>query len=130
MTRCDANGHTYIQPVVIGPDGLILDARQDPVADHRGQLVRAIPGENKELISAVTYDNIGWPDSRPYSLGNLPEHDIPARVPKTIIDLLEIIHVDHHYGDGLPEAFSARHFTFRQHVHAVPVPEFGQRVNQ
>ena len=125
--------------------GALRDADRDgdPAGEVEVDLVQALPEpgrerdhvglvarrhDHRELLAADPADDVGGADGRPQVVGEVREHLVADRVPVDVVDLLEVVDVDHHHGDVLVRARGVRELAAEPLVEVAVVVEAGERV--
>ena len=73
----------------------------DPFGDCTGGRVVHRGQDERELLATVTGGEVVVPQARAQDVGERPERLIPGGVPVPIVEVLEVVQVEHQHGDGL-----------------------------
>jgi hypothetical protein len=73
-------------------------AGQQAIRDHLG-----VPGldrrqDQRELVPAESRRQVPGPDAVPHGFGDLAQDRVPGGMPLLVVDLLEVVQIDHHHG--------------------------------
>ncbi len=86
------------------------DFRLDPLGDHQGASGGRFGKNDRELLSPVPGDDIRGPGALPEEFPDLPEREVAGRMSEAVVELLEIVHVDHQERQGVPVPAGAVQF--------------------
>src|SRR5438874_1491285 len=79
--------------------GAVQRPAADPLADPAGEVLRAFePGfreQDDELLPAVARNDVDLPDLLADAVGNLDEYGVADLMPVLVVDLLEMVEVEH-----------------------------------
>ena len=84
--------------------------------------------QHDELVAAVARGDVvvlGVGDER---VGDLAQHRVTGLVPVGVVDLLEVVDVEHEQADRRGQALRPRHLSLERLVEQPPVGEAGERV--
>src|SRR5512141_2736488 len=71
------------------------DFRLDPLGDHKRSPGGRFRKNDSELLSPVPRNDIRGTSALPEEFPDLPKRKITSRVPEAVVELLEVVHVDH-----------------------------------
>ena len=84
--------------------------------------------EGRQLLAAEPGAEIGFTQAEPQAIGSTPQRRVAGRMAVAVIDLLEVIQIDHDHGAG--QAVPARQRQFSGHAgkEAATIGQPGQRI--
>ncbi len=83
-----------------------------------------------ELLAAVARDHVTGPQGARAYLGQRLDHQVAGRVAEAVVDLLEVVDIDHQHGELVAAAPGPRLFLAREFEERAAVEHAGQRVDQ
>ena len=108
--------------------------RGDLGADALGQRPRALLGrlveDDAELLAAVARADVGFARARDQDLRQLGQHRVALQVAVRVVDLLEVVEVDHQERDALVVAPRPVHLLQEALRQGAPVGQLGQLVGE
>ena len=82
----------------------------DPLGDHQGPARGRLGKDDCELLSPVPREDVGGAGAFPQQASDIPKREISGRMAEPVIELLEIVHVDHEEGQCMPVPAGALEF--------------------
>ena len=89
-----------------------------------------IPDDDDELVAAVAAHDVVGPHVLPAGLGYLGEYLVARDVPVRVVDLLEVVHVEHQGDERLAEPLGAREGGLGGLHEMAPVVQAGDAVDR
>ena len=74
----------------------LVEALGEPGCERDRLLLAAVGHDHRELLAADPADDVGHADRRAQVVGELRQHVVADGVPEDVVDLLEVVDVDHH----------------------------------
>ena len=81
-----------------------------------------------ELVAAVAERQVGLAQRDAHAVGERLEHVVARGVAVRVVDLLELVHVDHHERQRLAVPLGQRDLALQELLHRPAVVQAGQRV--
>ena len=105
-----------------------VEALREPPRKRDRALDAAVGHDHRELLAADPADDVAGADGRAEVVGQLGQHLVADRVPEDVVDLLEVVDVDHHDRDVRVLGGGERQLAPKALVEVAVVVEAGQRV--
>src|SRR5262245_7326487 len=124
----DSRGDRHGQPRAGDGEGRALYGCTKAFGLPERVLSRASRERHEELLPPITADTVVIAKLRPQASGDLPEHNVPHKMPVGVVDELEVVNVGQDHPDRRVLAVGARRFLHQELVNRPPVPEVGELV--
>ena len=105
-----------------------IEALGEPGRERDRTLLTAARDDHGELLTADPADDIARADARAEVVGEIRQHVVADRVPEDVVDLLEVVDVDHHDCDVRVLCRGQRQLAAEALVEIAVVVEAGERV--
>ena len=105
-----------------------VEALGEPGRERDRALLAAARDDHGELLAADPADDVGRADARAEVIGELRQHVVADGVAEDVVDLLEVVDVDHHHRDVRVLGRGQRQLPAEPLVEVAVVVEAGQRV--
>ena len=112
-------------------DGLGLERREllaDPFRERRRAVDVSRGKDHRELFTAHSADDVAHTNGRSEDVGDLLEEVVADPVSVDVVDLLEVVEIEHHHGDRLACSRRAQELLSETVVEGTVVVEAGQSV--
>jgi len=83
-----------------------------------------------EFVAAVAEGEIGLSQCDADAVGKRLEHMIAGGMAVGVVDLFEVIEVDHHQGQGIVVPFAEGDFALKQLLHRPAIEQAGEGIGQ
>ena len=108
----------------------VADRRTEPLGDDRAAVRVGLRQQHHELLAALPERHVDLAQPDPQPPGELAQHGVPGRVPVRVVDLLEVVQVEHQHGEHPAEPAGPLHLAAQRFAQVAVVPQPGERVGQ
>ena len=108
----------------------VAHRRAEPFGDDRPAVRVGLRQQHHELLPALPERHVHLAQPDPDPPGELAQHRVPRRVPVRVVDLLEVVEVEHQDGQHPAEPAGPLHLPAQRLPQVTVVPQAGQRVGE
>ncbi|MNS69235.1 hypothetical protein D3C72_1025410 [compost metagenome] len=114
--------------LALAPERVALDVAANALGDDQRGLGRGLGQHHRELLAAVTRDEIGLAGALLQHAGDALQHLIPEQVAVGVVELLEVVHVEQDQAGAVAVARAALELGGQLLLEVAAVVDLGQAV--
>ncbi len=107
---------------------VLADRLDDRFGDDPGFLDVRAREDDRELVAAQAGQHVALAHAAAQDPGNFADQPVASRVAATVVDLLEVVEVEHQHRPGAALAVAAGHLAAQVLLEAAAVLQPGQRI--